>query len=153
VTDHDTTGITENRELLLRDLFPNVVIMLYIIHADGDDAGVELVEVGLSPRELAQLHHAEGSPVAAVEDQENAVAEMIGQVEGLAGLVGEREVGGELAGGRGDLWFGQAELIENETSTEQGQDQDCDEDTEAAVKSIYFANGPGAAPSIHPIQF
>jgi hypothetical protein len=72
------------------------VIVPHIIHADGDDAGIELMEIALVPRELAQLHHAKGSPVAAIENEENAVAALIGQVERLAGLIREREVRSEL---------------------------------------------------------
>jgi hypothetical protein len=65
------------------------------------------------------LHHAEGSPVAAVEDEKNAVAALVGQVEWLARLISEREIGSRLAGCGGNLRAGQAHFKENETRAEQ----------------------------------
>ena len=81
-------GIAEHGELLLNGFLPNGVGMFHVIHADGNQVCVELVEGGFLPRELAQLDDAERSPIAAVEDDEDAMALVLGEVVGLTGLVG-----------------------------------------------------------------
>jgi hypothetical protein len=48
--------------------------MRHIVHADGDDRGLESGEFILVLRELAQLFLAVGSPVSTVEDDEHMLA-------------------------------------------------------------------------------
>jgi hypothetical protein len=95
------------------------VVVLKVVNADGGDAGIEFFEVFFVPRELAQLDYAERSPVAAVEDEQYAMAAMVGEVERLARLVGEREVRGNQARCRSRLRLGQLHFVEKAAQNEQ----------------------------------
>ncbi len=68
--------------------------MFHIIHADGDEVRIQLVELRFLPRELAQLYDAERSPIASIEDNEDAMTLLVCEMVGLRGLVGEGEVRG-----------------------------------------------------------
>jgi hypothetical protein len=48
--------------------------VLAIVNADGYKTGVEGIELFYVPRELAQLARAIGSPIPAIEDQQDAFA-------------------------------------------------------------------------------
>ena len=111
LADHLGPGVAEDGELFLDSLFPDRVGVLDVIHADGNQVRVELIEVGFVPRELAQLDYAERSPIAAVEDDEDAMALLVGEMVGLSVLVGEGEVGGRQSRGGGDLRLGQLHLL------------------------------------------
>ena len=80
-------GITEYRELLVYNVPPEGKSLLRVVHADGDDADVERVEVFFVLRELAQLASAIRSPVTTIKDQEHSFAAHGRKVEWLALLI------------------------------------------------------------------
>jgi len=72
LANHLRPGIAEDNELMGGLLIPNQVGMFLIVHADRYEARFRLFEFPGMLRELAQLAHAERSPVAAIEHQHNA---------------------------------------------------------------------------------
>jgi hypothetical protein len=72
--NHASPGVTQDRELVVHDLFPNGARVLAIVNADSQHTRVEGIEVFLVPREFAQLTRTVGSPIPAIEKQEHALA-------------------------------------------------------------------------------
>jgi hypothetical protein len=105
--NHLSTGIAQDRELLVHHLLPDEKRVLAVVDAYGYDARLERIELRPMPRELAQLSSTEGSPVPAVEDQEHAFAALRRKVKALAVLVLQREVRRRLARGGSKLWLWQ----------------------------------------------
>src|SRR5579864_7044164 len=68
-TNHLCIRIAEDREFALRHIFPDFARVGLVIHADSYDARLLCFEIRFSLRELAQLLHAEWSPVSTVEVQ------------------------------------------------------------------------------------
>src|SRR5258708_15729473 len=69
---HERLGVAEYDELVGSLLVPNHVGMFLIVHADRYQARFRLFEFTGMLRELAQLAHADRSPVAAIENQNDA---------------------------------------------------------------------------------
>lgn len=69
-----STGIAQDGELAVYNLVPHHAPLLAVINADRHQAGVERLKLFCMPRELAQLGGAVGSPIAAIEDQQDALA-------------------------------------------------------------------------------
>jgi hypothetical protein len=70
--NHARLGIAEYDELVGGLLVPNQVGMFLIVDADRYQARFCLFEFTCMLRELAQLAHADRSPVAAIEHQHDA---------------------------------------------------------------------------------
>jgi hypothetical protein len=70
--NHARLGIAEYDELAVSLLLPNQVGMFLIVDADRYQARFRLFEFTCMLRELAQLAHADRSPVAAIEHQHDA---------------------------------------------------------------------------------
>jgi hypothetical protein len=113
-TNHLGAGVGENGEFPARVLVPYIMRMFLVVHADGDDFYFSLLQLFRMLRQTAQLNHAERSPVAAVEVQENPISTLGGQGEGSSVLVPQAEIGSWLAGGRLNLRFGISPLCYRE---------------------------------------
>jgi hypothetical protein len=70
-------------------------------------------------RELAQLTRAVGSPIATVENQEQALAAHRSQVKNSAVLVSECEIGSKLAHGRGRVRPGKDLLCAGDSAEQE----------------------------------
>jgi hypothetical protein len=115
--------------------------VLDVIHADGNQVRVELIEIGFVPRELAQLDNAERSPIATVKDDEHAMAFVLGEVVGLTGLVGQCEVGSSYARRGSDLRLGQLHFPHNRAKPNDQDEKRGDQpDNELAAENGHSAN-------------
>lgn len=103
ITNHLGAWIAENRELPIGSFFPRFASMGNIVNTEGDNLDIALVEIAFVLRELAQLAHAKGSPVAAIKDKQYRATMQRGESEVVTILVFEREVGSRLALRRRDL--------------------------------------------------
>src|SRR5262245_58972628 len=90
--NHIDAGIAEHSHVLVRDVLPDFPAMRFVINADRDHLCVLSVKVSLPLRELAQLIHAEGSPISTVEKQHNSTAMLCSEVEILTGNILQSEV-------------------------------------------------------------
>jgi hypothetical protein len=97
------------------------VSVFLIIHTDSNHADVQLIKLALVLRELAQLAHAEWSPVTAIEDQQKATATLVGKAKGMAFLIAECELRRGLPLAERALWFGQLHLGDEEDGRCQHQ--------------------------------
>src|SRR5581483_6722285 len=77
-------------------------------------ADMELIEVCFVLRELAQLLHAERSPVAAIKNQQSFRAAQVGEMEILAVLIFQGEIGSGVALGEVGLRLRQVHLREQD---------------------------------------
>ena len=80
--------IAQNDEVTMGSILPDFARVVQIIHADRHYARVLRVEVWFSLRELAQLLHTEGSPIAAIKVQNNFVPALLRQPEGSSSGIG-----------------------------------------------------------------
>ncbi len=72
--DHLSRRVAQDRELAVDNFLPDQTGVLTVIYTDCHNPRIQRIEVFFVPRELAQLARAVGSPVAAIEDQEHALA-------------------------------------------------------------------------------
>jgi len=146
------SGIAQHGKLFLQGFVPYQVGVLDVIHADGNQVGVELIEVGLVPRELAQLNNAEWSPITTVKDDEDAVASLVGEMVGLSRLVGQREVGSSDSRRGGDLRLGKFHFPDNRAKSNDHDKKRGDErDYELAAEKWHGSNSLEGVPP-HPTQ-
>ena len=66
--------VAEDRELVVDNFLPDQKGVLTVIYTDCHNPRIQRIEVFFVPRELAQLARAVGSPVAAIENKQNALA-------------------------------------------------------------------------------
>lgn len=85
--NHLSAGITEDRELAVYDGLPDLKCVFPIVNTDRHKVRADLVELFRMLRELVQLTGAVGSPVAAEEDQEHALAAHRCKAKSLALLI------------------------------------------------------------------
>ena len=72
--NYPRTRVAQDSEPAIHNALPDLRGVLSIVNANSYHASVERFELFCVPRELAQLARAVGSPVAAIEDQEHALA-------------------------------------------------------------------------------
>lgn len=72
--NYPRTRVAQDSEPAVHNALPDLRCVLSIVNANSYHASVEGFELFCVPRELAQLARAVGSPVAAIEDQEHALA-------------------------------------------------------------------------------
>jgi hypothetical protein len=102
-SDHPGAGIAQDSELAVHNLLPDRNCVLAVVHADGYETGVESLKLFFVTRELAQLGGAIGSPVTAIEDQDDAFAAQRRKAEVFAFLILQGESRRGLALRRSDL--------------------------------------------------
>jgi hypothetical protein len=73
LADNFGAGVTQNRNIVMRSLFPDLPRVLLVVDADGNQLSIYFVEIRLPLRELAQLFDTEGSPVSAIEVKHHLV--------------------------------------------------------------------------------
>ena len=73
-TDHLSHRIAQYREPAVDNFLPDQTGVLTVIYTDRHNPRIQRIEVFFVPRELAQLARAVGSPVAAIENKQNALA-------------------------------------------------------------------------------
>ena len=82
--NHIGAQIAQYHHLLVRDLLPYLAVVRFVVDANSYYFCVLSIKIGFPLRELAQLFHAEGSPVPAIKIQHDFVATLGGQIEILA---------------------------------------------------------------------
>ena len=92
LTNHPRLRIAEDDELVVGLLVPNQMRVLLVIHADRYEACLGLLELTSMLRELAQLAHADRSPVAAIEQQHDPRSAQTRKGQRLAILIVQGEV-------------------------------------------------------------
>ena len=97
--DHAEVGIGEDRVVEPR-VARERGVRRHRIDDDAGDRAAALAERVDSQLQTLQLRDAEGSPVAAVEDEKEWLPPEVGEADDLAGLVREREVGRGCADAR-----------------------------------------------------
>jgi len=86
------SAIAQGRELTVYNLLPYVPSMGRVVHANGQNLDVPLVEIAYWPRELAQLARARGSPASVEEHEQDLTAAETGQREVLRVLIPEAKI-------------------------------------------------------------
>jgi hypothetical protein len=147
-------GVRENRESIASRL-AEMLGHLRSVDANGDDTNLARVEIGKALFETPQLGVAEGSPIAAVEDQDDGSGfgggsacgrldaggkgglQQIRKRDGVAGRIGESEVWSKLANlrravGRGNVFRQNEDSVEKESNKKNAENsQDAAEDFSA----------------------
>ena len=72
--DHLSRRVAQDRKLAVDNFLPDQTGVLTVIYTDRHNPRIQRIEVFFVPRELAQLARAVGSPVAAIENKQNALA-------------------------------------------------------------------------------
>ena len=72
--DHLSPRVAQDREVTVNNFLPDQTGVLTVINTDRHNPRVQRIEIFFVPRELAQLSRAIWSPVAAVENKQDAAA-------------------------------------------------------------------------------
>jgi hypothetical protein len=99
--------IAQGSELTVHYLLPDRKCMLAIVHTQGYYPRIEKIKFFAVTRELAQLAHAVGSPVAAVEDQQHALTAQRRKAKRFAVFVLQGKLWRGLANCGRSMWSGQ----------------------------------------------
>ncbi len=73
-TNHLSLRVAQDRKLAVDNFLPDQTGVLTVIYTDRHNPRIQRIEVFFVSRELAQLARAVGSPVAAIENKQNALA-------------------------------------------------------------------------------
>src|SRR5438046_10459732 len=91
--DHLSPRVAQDRKLAVDNFLPDQTGVLTVIYTDRHNPRIQRLEVFFVSRELAQLARAVGSPVAARDNQQNALAAERGEANRSAGLILQGEIG------------------------------------------------------------
>jgi hypothetical protein len=124
LANHQGAGIGKRGEVSGKHLPPYLLNTAVIIDADGQYPHPQAIKVLIVLRELAQFSHAVGSPVTAIEDENDRMAAQGDQMYREPSLVAESEIGSWLTCGQGDLGWWQSRLRERRTHEEEADENE-----------------------------